>query len=368
MDDVFAIQEDIARAMVSGLRIRLLDSDPNVPIVTRYTENAEAYNLYLKGRYFWHRRYRGFLDRAIECLEQAVRMEPSLAPAHSGLADSYLSLGIYSFLPPKIAHLKAHAACTRALEIDPDLVEAQTSRALILQYLQWKWREAEAQYRRAIATDPSYALAHAWLSVHMVYQRRFPEALAEADRAQELDPLSVVVNSLAGATYYFAGEPERALRQCEKAFDIEPDSITTLWPQCLSYSALGDHERALGAADRAVNLSSGRSFWVAIRGIVRAGAGREDEAREAIRDLEARPADEYVDPFLRGLVYAALGEADLTFRCMDRALEARSCTLCSLDAIPVLGWLRDDPRYVALLGKIGRESPGRAARTPSDLS
>ena len=354
MEDVFAIQEDIARSIVSGLRVRLFESDDNVPIVTQYTNNAEAYNLYLKGRYFWHRRYRGFLDRAVECFEQAVRMEPSLAPAHSGLADSYMSLGIYSLMPPKLVHLKARAASNRALQLDPNLAEARTSRALILQYLQWDWKGAEEEYRRAIAADSGYALAHSWLSVHLVYLGRTEEACEEADRGQGLDPLSVVVNSHAGATYYFAGRPEKALEQCDKAFDIEPDSLTTLWPQCLSYSALGDHERAMAAADRAVALSAGRSFWVAIRGVVYASAGRREDARAVIADLENRPGEEYVDPFMRGLVYATLGDADAAFDCFERAYQERSCTLCSIDAIPVLEGLKDDPRYRALLSRMGR--------------
>ena len=362
--DVFAIYDEIAQAIVDKLQVTLGDTT-ETPIVRRYTDNPDAYNAYLKGRYFWNRRSRGLLRKAIQYFEQAARLDPSFALAHTGLADSYTVLGIYSALPPEEARAKAETAVMKALAVDADLVEARTSRALIKQYFNWDWEGAERDFRRTIELDPTYALARSYYSVLLVYLNRPEEARRQADAGIQLDPLSVMVNSLAAISFYYMGDYGRALADCDTALELEPDCLIALWVRGSSLSELGKHDPAVASLEKAVEISEGGRFFIAVLGVTYALAGRKEEAAEILDDLIEKAKNDFVDPFLVCLLYEGLGNRELAFEHLMEAYRQRSSVLCQLMAIPHLSGMRSDPRYLDLAQRVGLVKCSRSSTAGS---
>ena len=358
--DVFAIYDEIAQAIVDKLQVTLGDTT-ETPIVRRYTDNPDAYNAYLKGRYFWNRRSRGLLKKAIRYFEQAARLDPSFALAHTGLADSYAVLGIYSALPPEEARAKAETAVMKALAVDADLVEARTSRALIKQYFDWDWEGAERDFRRTIELDPTYALARSYYSVLLVYLNRPEEARRQADAGIQLDPLAVMVNSLAAIAFYYMGDYDRALADCDTALELEPDCLIALWVRGSSLSELGKHDPAVASLEKAVEISEGGRFFIAVLGLTYALAGRKEEAAEILDDLIEKAKSDFVDPLLICLLHEGLGNREMAFEHLMEAYRQRSSVLCQLMAIPHLRSMRSDPRYLDLAQRIGLVKPSRSS-------
>ncbi len=358
--DVFAIYDEIAQAIVDKLQVTLGDTT-ETPIVRRYTDNPDAYNAYLKGRYFWNRRSRGLLKKAIQYFEQAARLDPSFALAHTGLADSYTVLGIYSALPPEEARAKAETAVMKALAVDADLVEARTSRALIKQYFDWDWEGAERDFRRTIELDPTYALARSYYSVLLVYLNRPEEARRQADAGIQLDPLAVMVNSLAAIAFYYMGDYDRALADCNTALELEPDCLIALWVRGSSLSELGKHDPAVASLEKAVEISEGGRFFIAVLGLTYALAGRKEEAAEILDDLIEKAKSDFVDPLLICLLHEGLGNREMAFEHLMEAYRQRSSVLCQLMAIPHLRSMRSDPRYLDHAQRIGLVKPSRSS-------
>ena len=357
MEDVFVIYDEITQAIVDKLQVTLRDTS-DTPIVRRYTDNPDAYNSYLKGRYFWNRRSRGLLRKAIQYFEQAAKLDPSFALAQTGLADSYTVLGIYSTLSPQVARAKAEMAVMKALAVDAELVEARTSRAMIKQYFDWDWVGAEREFRRTIELGPQYALARGYYSVLLVYLNRFEEARKQVELALELDPLSVMINSLSAIAFYYMGNHDRALKDCERILEIEPDCLMALWIRGCSSSEKGLHEEAIASIKKAVEVSEGGRFFLAVLSVTYSLADRKAEAREVLGSLLERSKEEFVDPFLISLIYEGLGERDTAFDYLETAYQQHSCVLCQLTTVPHLRDVRTDPRYIDLVKrlKLGIES------------
>ncbi len=355
MEDVFVIYDEITQAIVDKLQVTLRDAS-DAPIVRRYTDNPDAYNAYLKGRYFWNRRSRGLLKRAIRYFEQAAELDPVFALAQTGLADSYTVLGIYSHLPPRVARAKAETAVMKALAVDAELVEARTSQALIKQYFDWDWAGAEREFQRTIELDRGYALARGYYSILLVYLNRFEEARSQVELALQQDPLSVMVNSLSAIAYYYMGNYDRALRDCERVLEIEPDCLMALWIRGCSSSEKGLHEEAIAALKKAVEVSEGGRFFRAVLGVTYCLANRKNEAREVLASLLERSKEEFVDPFLISLIYLGLGERDTAFKYLENAYNERSCVLCQLTTVPHLKEVvRTDQRYADLVDRLKLE-------------
>ncbi|MEO8201224.1 MAG: protein kinase, partial [Gemmatimonadota bacterium] len=254
MSDIFAIQDEISRAIVNTLKVRL-KAGTDATLVRPQTEDMEAYTLYLKGRYYWNKRYEVGLHRGLEYFQAAIAKDPEYALAHAGIADSFSVLGFYGFLPPDAAFAKARMAAERVMDLDPGLAEAHFSRGMIALWNEWNWEKSEDAFRMALTIKPQNSEANIFLSQLYTMQGRFTEAISEARQAQALDPVSPLINAMAGYPYYIAGRYEEAMEQCRKALDIDPGFPVALWVQSMTAVEQGNFEEGVAAAASGVTLS-----------------------------------------------------------------------------------------------------------------
>jgi len=222
IEDIFAIQDEISLAIVDRLKVKLLKEE-KAKLVKRFTENQEAYNLYLKGRYFWNRRYEGGLQKGIEFFQQAIEKDPLYALAYVGMADCYILLGHFGWLPPKEAYPRARTAAEKALEIDDKLAEAHTSMGWIRTFYDWDWVGAEEEFKRALNLNPNYATGYEWYAVSLAPMERLDEASILLKRALELDPLSLMISTVVGLGLYWARQYDEALDQYRRTLEMDPN-------------------------------------------------------------------------------------------------------------------------------------------------
>ncbi len=352
MQDVFAVQDEIARAIVDALKVKL-EGEPGVALVEPHTDNVAAYALYLKARYFWKKKSASALKKCIEYFEQAVALDPRYAQAHAALADSYIMLGYHNFLPPKQVFPRARAAADAAVGIDDGLAEAHTARACVSLLHDWDWPAAERQFQRAIQLKELYPTAHFWYACCLWAMGRTADAVDQASRAQTLAPLSLVGNANLAWALYFARRYDDAIAQCRKTLDLDTNYLMTYTVLGQAYAAASRFEEAIGAMQNAVNFSGGLPFTTAALGYAFGRAGKRSDATKSLRDLDQRSGAEYVSPFCVALVHAGLGDEDQALTWLDRAYEERSHWLVYLKAWPLFDELRADARFAALLGRVG---------------
>jgi len=350
MSDVFAVQDEISRAIVSTLKVKL--GGESRTLVRPQTDDIEAYSLYLKGRYYWAKRYEVGLHRGLEFFQAAIAKDPGYALAHAGVADSFSVLGFYGFLAPRVAYAKARDAADRVMALDPDLSEAHFSKGMLALWHDWNWNEAETAFRAALDRKPQQADAHIFLSQLYAMLARFPESIAEGRMAQTLDPVSPLINAMAGWPYYVAGEYQEALEQCRKALEIDPGFPVALWICTLAQIELGQFDEAIAAARKGVDLSQRSSFLVSTLGCALARAGRGAEAEQILAELAERGAAGYVAPFHFAVVHACLGDNESALAELERSYLDRTPNLVTLTTLPLLGTLRDEPRFIALRHKM----------------
>ena len=349
VEDVFAIQEEIARSIVAKLKLTLTSGE-NKALAKRRTDNFEAYELYLRGRHFTQK---GRMNSAISCFEQALTKDPEYALAFHGRAECYGSLGVYAAIPPSVAMPLAKAAAVRAAELAPDLAETRTSLGFI-QALQWEWKVAQENLKAAIEIDPRYALAHAFTAWVLSTLGHGSEAAASARLAQELDPLSPVTNGIAGLVAYQARDFDLAIRAGERSLELDPTDFIGLFATSVSYAAAGKHEQAITYSERGVDLLPDSTFLLALLGAVNAMAGRVDAAQAILTTLRERAGQDYVAPVLLAWIYCNLGDADRAFELLNQAYQEHACTLGFGEwRVPMYDPIRNDPRFAALLEKTG---------------
>ena len=354
IDDLFAVQDEIAQSIVGNLKLALAAVNDSV-LVRRYTDNIEAYNLYLKGLYYWNRRFEGEVVKAIECFQEAIDLDSSYALAHAGLADCYTQLGGYSLLPPEFAASKARPAADTAIRLDPNLAEALTAAAVVKLFFDWDWQGAEQGFRQALEVNPKFGLARHYLSLCLSYVGRFKEAVEEIRYAQKLDPVSLIINATVGLVLYYARRYDEALEECDKALEIEPYALIPVFVRGAVCAAKGMPDEAIAGFEQASKLAEDKAFWFALVGYGHAVAGNRRRAEEVIETLKNRSDNgtEYIDPIVFAWIYAGLGELDLAFEWFDRAHEAGSCELMLTKVLPAIDSIRSDLRYDVLLGRIG---------------
>ncbi len=343
MEDVFAIQDEIAREIVKALKITLL-GEKEAPLIKSYTDNSEAYQAYLKGRFYWNKRTEEGMRKSIEYFEQAVEKDSSYALAYVGLADSYITLGEFSFLPAKEAFPKAKEAVVKALEIDDSLGEAHNSLAAVKRDFDWDWKGAEKEHKRAIELSPSYATAHQWYGEFLIMMGRFDEGLEEIKRAQALDPLSLIINAIGGSFYYYARDYDKGIDQCRKTLEMDPDFPPAIIYLMMNYLGKGMYQEALREAQKI-------NYQGVIAGIY-ATMNRQEEARRLLANILKHPQqfeDEIAD------VYFRLGENEEGWKWLEKAYNERSYPLTFLKASPRYDNIRSDPRFQAMLKKMGFE-------------
>lgn len=345
--DVFVVQDEIARAVVTRLRGALSVAD-STRLAIAGTDDPEAYNLYLRGRFEWHKRTESGLRSAVDYFRRATERAPTYAQAHNGLADAYAVLGFYDYLPPSEAFPRAAEAAQRALALHADLASAHATLGYVALYHEWDWARAEAEFTRAIELDPSYSTGRQWYANYLTAVARFDEAVREMRAAQELDPLSQIANAALGWIHYHAGEPQRAVDQLTHMLEINPDfELAYLW-RSLAREELGQYDAQLDDVERAVTLSGGSAISTAAMSRALALSGQRERARETLRALEAK-SGAYLPAYDVAKAYVALGEHDTAIRWLERAYAQRSHSMVFVAVDPQLKPLRSAPAYDRLV-------------------
>jgi eukaryotic-like serine/threonine-protein kinase len=350
--ELLALQKDIARAIIGNLRLKLA-ADEQSRLNRSYTDNPEAYELYLKGRYYWNKRTGEGFEKAIVFFQHAIEIDPSYALAYTGLADAYMLLSDWGFLSPIEGYSKARDAVVRALSIDDRLAEAHTSLAGIKAVLDWDWIGAENEYKRAINLNPNYATAHHWYAIHLMYMARSDESLAEIRQAQRLDPLSLGINKDFAVIMLYAGRYDEALGQCRKALEIDPDFLPMYTFVAQAYEGKQMYAEAIAELQRAHSWSP-EDPWISY-GLAQAYAlaGMKNEAQRIVTELGRSSKQSQFLPKELALLNALLGEKDKAFEILQKAYENHYFVVSELKVDPRFDSLRSDPRYADLLHRIG---------------
>ena len=350
--EIVPVQEEIAREVSEKLHLRPTGEEQR-RLTKRYTENPEAHQLYLKGRYLWNRRTTETLRRAAEYFQKATDKDPSYALAWAGLAECYAVYPAFSVLPPREAIPKAKEAAIKALAFDDTVAEAHTALAYVKNTYDWDWPGAEQEFKRAIKLNPNYATAHFWYAIHLQAMGRLDEAIAEAKLAQEADPVSPIIGLLAGRTFYVARRYDQAIEQLHKALEMDPHFPRAHWWLAKAYEQVGRHEEAVAESQKAVSLSAGEPTYFGQLGHAYAVSGKKTEAQKVLAELKDLSKRRYVAPFDIALVYMGLGDKSRALEWLEKAYEDHSDWLAWIKVWPQFDSLRGEPRFQDLLRRLG---------------
>ena len=351
LDDVFAVHDEIARTIVSTLRTTFL-ADIADPTPRRYTDNVQAYSLYLKGRFCWNKRSQEGVREAIAYFEQAIDHDPGYALAYSGLSDSYGLQVDYRGVPVTEGYKLARRYALKALELDDTLPEAHTSLAWVQFAYDWDWAAAERSYRRALELNPAYATGHHWYSFVLLVTGQADQALVEAHTALELDPSSLSIRRGLGWLYYYTRRYEAAVYHLRRAIAMNPTSEDTYRILGLVLTQQGAYDEAERAFREAITLSPELSYATAGVAHVLALRGRRREAEALLAQLEARARDHYVSPVAFCIVHLGLRNTDQVFTWLERAYQDRRGWLTYLKVDPMLDVVKDDPRFAEFVKRM----------------
>lgn len=358
MEDIFAIQDEISLAIVDKLKIKLLGEE-RAKLTKRYTENKEAYSLFLKGRYFWNRRYEGGLNRAIEYFNQAIAKDPLYAIAYSGIADCLCLIGLWGFQPPKEVYPKAKAAAEKALEIDESLSEARSSLGFINAFYAWDWHAAEREFKIALELNPRYATAHSWYSLYLAGMGRFEEAIDEQKRALELDPLSLIINAMMGLIFMLAGNYSDAVEQLQRTIEMDPNFLMAYvflgqTYTVMEWKGLGKYyAQSIKALKKAFDLSGGMTYVLGHLGMTYSLDGQKDKANKILQQLEKLRIGESVSPEQFFHMYYGLGEQDKALEYLEKMHDERTSLLTLYNVWPAVDRINSTPTFKAIMKKMG---------------
>jgi DNA-binding winged helix-turn-helix (wHTH) protein/TolB-like protein/Flp pilus assembly protein TadD len=353
--DIFSVQDSISQRVAEALALELTEAQRSL-LTRRDTSDSEAYQLYLRGRFFWNKRSRDGFVRGAAYFQQAVEKDPAYAQAYSGLADSHIGMTFYHYTSPQAAMPLARAAALRALEIDDSLAEAYASLAHVKTNYEWEWAEAERLFRKAIVLEPEYPTAHQWFGIHyLAPMGRLEEAIAETRRARQLDPLSPVFNAFVGAALYFARRYDEAIEECRKTIDLHPDFGVAHWYLGRAYLQKGRHQVALAELRKAVTLSGDSPLMKSTLGVGYALAGDRAAAEGTLAELAKLRSESYASALDLADIHVALGDRESAFVWLEQAASERSFHLINLKVWPELDPLRPDPRFKALILRLGLE-------------
>lgn len=352
LEDVFAIQSDIAKQVSDALKVNLLAAE-KLLIDKTPTKDAAAHDLYLQGRYHWRKGTEEELRNAIRYFERAVEIDRNYASAYVGLADCYIGLCDEGCLNPKEAYQKIEPLVRKALELDDKLPEAHATMALLLQDYQWNWEGAERGFRRAVELNPNWSIVCQSYGVHLAIRGRFMQAITEIKRAEELDPYSIDIHDCAAEIYRCANHADSAIEECTRMLELDPSFVPAYVKLGKTYLQKSMLEEGLNAMEKAFELSHGgllvKSWLAYAYGVV----GRKDDAEAIIAELEQNSAGRYVSPFNIAIVYAGLKDADATIRWLLKAYDHHTSTISKIKVDPMFDFIRSDSRFVELQGKLG---------------
>ncbi len=346
-EDVFALRSEVVKAVADGIDVRVTSTRAG-----RSQQDFEAFDLYLKGRYYWNQRTDEGLKRSVQYFQAAIDRHPGYALGYAGLADAYHLLGVYNFMPSADARSRARAAASKALEIDDSLAEAYASLGYIHDE-ELQWNAAEASLKHALELKPGYATAHHWYALNLAQRGRFSEAMAEVNKALELDPLSNAVNGQLGAVLVFERRYDDAIQHLEKAVQRDPGFARNHLILAEAYALRGTYDRALAEAERAAVLGDDAGSRADV-GFIHAMAGRRAEALKVVKDLMDR-SGRNEDGAAGGVavVYAGLGDRDQAFVWLDRSRKLLDPVVGDLKVDPRFDKLRADSRFAKLLATVG---------------
>jgi len=370
LEDVFAVQDEIARTVADTLKAKLVGErgpvSDQATLIRPHTEDLQAYQLYLKGRHYWNKRTEEALQKSVGCFRQAIDRDPSYARAYAGLADAYATVGIYGALPPERVMPAARAAAAQALERDDSLAEAHASLGCVKAVYDWSWRESEEAFRRALELDPNYATGHQWYAMnHLVPVGRFEEAVAAIERALELDPLSLAINASLGVAAYFARRYEKAEEDYRRALELDEVFPMAHYFLGQALTELDRAEEAIEEIGKACELTGhGSPEMRAALAVAHAAAGQQREARQILAELLGLGPKRYVSPSLLAQVHASLGDREAALLGLEEAYRIRAVDLAWIRVRPVFDTLREEERFQVLVAKMGlTEGTGTAGHT-----
>jgi tetratricopeptide (TPR) repeat protein len=349
LTNLFALEDSVAaqlaRALGFGSDPAATGAPPAEVGSVSEGPSLEAYQAYMKGRYFWSRLTGESLGKAFACFQDAADLDPSYAAPHAGLADGHLLTGLVGLVHPREAWDRAEVEAHAALERDAAVAEAHVSLAYLRLFREWDFAGAEAGLSRACELSPRSVAVHQWLAV-LLHLRGRPEAASAAvARARQLDPASVVVHAIEGLRHTLARDAKAGISQYTSVVELDPHQAVGHWGLGLSLSYAGRHEEAVASLRRAVELGGGLVPLQAALGWGLAMAGRTDEARSVLRTLDAPPDETWTSPYQRAILHAALGENGRAIACLEEAREARDPWVVWVTVDPMLDPIRSDPRF-----------------------
>jgi serine/threonine-protein kinase len=352
--DIFAIQEEIAKQISENLRLHLA-GDKQKLLAKRYTENTEAYELYLKGRFFFNKRTEEDIQKALDYFQQAIAKDPNDALAYAGLANAYAALAFpLGAVAPRETMPKAREEAMHALAIDNSLGEAHASLAYVTFFYDWNWQVAEQEFKRALELNPNNADTHHWYSHYLMSQNRIDESLSESRRALELSPLDMILNIHLGWHYLYARQYDAALEQLNKVVDMDRNFAQAYPWLGLIDEQKGRYPEAIAAFQRAIILFPGGSTQTQAQlGHAYAVSGEREQALKTIAELQELSKSKYVSPYQVAAIYAGLGDKDQAFAWLEKAYQERSDWLVNLNRDQRLDTLRSVPRFGELVRRMG---------------
>lgn len=351
LEDVFAVQDEIAQTIAEELEVEMLGG-VEVP-ERREAPDVDAYNLYLKGRYHWNRRYAGGLQKGMEFFQQAIQIDPSFALPYSGLADSFAILGFYNYLPPNEAFPKALTAARQALALDESLAEAHASLAWATTFYEWDWKTAERHYQRALKLNPGWGTAYSWYSFHLHALGETEASRRTIEKAHRVEPLAVAISGALSFSMFLHRQYDRGIQIAREALEI--DSEFAAAHAFIAFNLLGKREwdDAVEVLEKTVELMGGLSLVKGLLGYCLAKKGDEDAARRILDELLETSKKAYVSTFFVAAVYMGLGEKEDCWEWLEKAYEERNNWLVFLDVLPIFEPLRLEDRFVKMKEKIG---------------
>jgi TolB-like protein/DNA-binding winged helix-turn-helix (wHTH) protein len=348
--DVLSLQSDVAQSIARKVEVTITGEE-HARLRSARTVDPQAYEAYLKGRYYWNKRTADSMPKAALYFEQAISKDPGYGAAYSGLADCNSGLAWHGFMSPAEVLPKAYAAAQKAVEIDPQSAEAHASLALVLDH-KWDWAGAEVAFKRALELNPQYANAHHWYGDYLSIQGRHDEALVEAKRALELDPLNLMIGTWVGLRYYLARRYDGAIEQSQNTVDLDPNFAAAHLILGESYVQQGKHKEGLDELQKAAGLSGDSPLYMAQVGVSLAVAGEKKEALRAIRELQDISGKRYVSPYGVAQIYATLNDKEQTYKWLETAYRDRAVWMSYLAVDPVFDSIRSEEHFRDLLRRV----------------
>lgn len=349
--DIFAVQDEVANQILEKLRLKLTGEEQEL-VTKRYTENAEAYQLYLKGRFYWNKYTEAGFRKAIEYFDQAVEKDPNYALAYVGLADCYIGLGT-DFLSPREAIPKARAYVVKALELNETLAEAHASLGIVKLLYDWDWPAAEKELRHNLGLSPRSVETFSCSLHYADAMGRNDEAIAEIKRALELDPLSLPANLELGCASYYGRQYDQAIKQFRETLTMDSNSPLSYLGIGRAYGQKKMYQEAIAELSKGKTISGDWPPIVAELAYAYGASGKKAEARRLLQELREQTSRRYVDPYLMAMVFVGLSDKEQAFAWLDKAYDERSGWLPWLKVEPKWDILRTDARFTVLLRRIG---------------